>query len=164
MSRSVVAGPGRPMDDVQGIDVDVWYASLDAPGQPPTGRALGDERARASRLAFDGDRRRWSASRALLRGLLARELNAPADSLRLVSDEAGKPRLDGPVGDTLRFSVAHSGAVALFAICRNADVGVDVEGERTDMRDDDVMAVARRVFADDELDTLEPLPPAERRR
>jgi 4'-phosphopantetheinyl transferase len=32
------------------------------------------------------------------------------------------------------------------------------------MRDDDVMAVARRVFADDELDTLEPLPPAERRR
>jgi 4'-phosphopantetheinyl transferase len=61
-----------------------------------------------------------------LRRVLGRYLGLPAAEIRLASDEHGKPRLEDPEGG-LRFNLSHSGPLALVAVSRDREVGVDVE-------------------------------------
>jgi phosphopantetheinyl transferase len=97
-------------------DVDLWWADLDA--APAAGR--------------DGDPpalRRRLARRAILREVLSRYLDCRPDEIVLSRTGAGRPELDWPRSD-LRFSVASSGATALFAVTREGAIGVDVERAR----------------------------------
>ncbi len=87
-----------------------------------------EERARAARFHFDGDRKHFIARRALLRGILGRYLKIEASQIKLAVEERGKPRLAGPAGAVrLHFNSSHSRNLALFAVCRFAPLGVDVE-------------------------------------
>jgi 4'-phosphopantetheinyl transferase len=140
--------------------VEVWTATLAA--EPAELEALGallspDERERAARFAFAELRARFVVGRATLRRLLGAELQRPPGSLRFEYGPEGKPALLD-AGD-LRFNLAHSGELALYAIARGRAVGVDVERVR-ELRDAD--AVARRFFAPAEAEALRELP-AERR-
>lgn len=147
------------------VDVEVWYASLDAAHDAALLTFLSaDERTRAARFALERHRRRWATSRALLRWLLSRELDVAPARLRFDRSDAGKPRLAGTGYHVPRFSVAHSGSVALYALCREREVGVDVEHERQDIADGELTRVARRVFSPAELAALEPLSAPQRRR
>jgi 4'-phosphopantetheinyl transferase len=108
--------------------------------------------------AFDFDRAGDPvAPYRVLRELAARRLGRPAASLHIVrrcavcgSAEHGKPLLDGPAGDTIDLSVAHSGAVAVVAVATGARVGVDVEVVRPRVRLD---RLAARVLAPADLAT-----------
>ena len=112
-------------------DIHLWCAWLDDPGNDPTWMTeilSEDERARADRLRYTGDRRHFVVARAILRNLLSRYLNLDPEHLRFAYGPAGKPYLAHPIAmEPLSFNLAHSGAIALYAISRHERIGVDVE-------------------------------------
>lgn len=65
-----------------------------------------------------------AAFRQALRQVLARYLGQAPEQVELAVDEHGKPHL---AGGQLHFNLSHSGVVALIAVCRDREVGVDVE-------------------------------------
>lgn len=121
-----------------------------------------DECRRAGRFRLARDRRRYVVARGLLRELLAARLGIHPRAVEFSYGAHGKPCLapGSAVGD-LRFSVSHSGELALFAFCRGREVGVDVEAV-VPMRDAD--AVARHFFPRSELRAYRALPPQDRER
>ena len=107
-----------------------------------------DERARASRFHFSQDRQYFSATRALLRTLLAGYVGANPTELVFYYSEKEKPSLISvPSGSHVEFNVSHSGAVALLAFARGRALGVDVEQLRENF---DHAAIARRFFSEQE--------------
>jgi 4'-phosphopantetheinyl transferase len=111
-----------------------------------------EERAWVRRLHFDGDRRRYTAGRLWLRWLLAAHLGATLAEIRFRPGPYGKPALTSP-GDVrgLRFSASYSGDLAVFALARATEVGVDVERVRADV---DVEQIAASFFARGEREAL----------
>jgi 4'-phosphopantetheinyl transferase len=88
-----------------------------------------DELARASRFHFERDRARYTASRGVLRSILARYLDADPASLVFERGPHGKPALVNPA-TTLRFNVSHSEDLLLLAVAHAREVGVDLEAMR----------------------------------
>ena len=85
-----------------------------------------EERERAAQIRTPARRGRWVASRAALRTILARHLDAKPGDVRLRFGPHGKPELDlDPV--PLRFNLSHSGDLALVALSAEREVGIDVE-------------------------------------
>jgi phosphopantetheinyl transferase len=76
--------------------------------------------------------RRAESHRALLR-VLAAYLDEDPERIELRTGVAGKPAL-APPGHPLRFSLSHSGGLALVAVAHGREVGIDVE-EATRGRD-----------------------------
>ncbi len=141
-------------------DVHVWRASIERPGELPAlaGLLAADERARAARFRFGRDRDRFSAAHGLLRLLLGRYLGREPAAIEFGVGRWGKPVLTAGGDDGLRFNLAHAGEIALVAVARGREVGVDVERLR---RDVDVGAIAAG-FAPGERAALAATP-AERR-
>lgn len=96
---------------------------------------------RAARFKFEGDRHRFITARACLRTILARYLKTNAAGLQFDLGAFGKPALV-PSGNALdlRFNLSHSHQLALIAIARGREVGVDVEFMRADFASDEVAA------------------------
>jgi 4'-phosphopantetheinyl transferase len=77
---------------------------------------------------LDDARRRFVTARAALRKLLSKYLRIPPDEVAFDYDTTGKPRLKHSASPSdLQFNLAHSGEMALVAITRGCEVGVDVE-------------------------------------
>ncbi len=142
-------------------EVHIWRAELAqvAPAEQRWGPILSaDERTRAARFHFSRDRQRYTATRALLRTILAGYLASDPKELLFRYSKAGKPSLDSGNGE-LEFNVSHSGEVALLAFTRRRALGVDVEQIRENF---DHEAIAGRFFSSLEQQQLASLPPAER--
>ena len=77
-----------------------------------------------------------------LRRVLSRYLDVNPAEIQLTSDERGKPRLQADP-DRLSFNLSHSGEIALVAVSRGREVGVDVERERPGR---DLVAIAERAL------------------
>jgi 4'-phosphopantetheinyl transferase len=75
-----------------------------------------------------------------------------------VHSEHGKPSLANAAAD-IRFSVSHSGGLALLAVARGREVGVDLEAIREDVETD---KLAERFFSEQEWQSLRLLPPEQR--
>jgi 4'-phosphopantetheinyl transferase len=141
-------------------EVHVWLAPL-ALTEDAISRleaVLSDEeRRRAERFHFRRDRLRYIAGRGQLRELLGEYLGREPSAVRLWYTSHGKPGLvgeDNP-GD-LRFNVAHSEDLILYAVTRGREVGVDVERARPlEWRE-----LAARYFAPREVAELNALAPA----
>src|SRR5882724_291489 len=104
-----------------------------------------EERQRASRFAFDRDRRRFIVARAWLRQLLAARLGVRPESVALVYGGHGKPALAPRYADVgLRFNVSHSEDVAVYAFATGREIGIDVEAVRV-IRD--AYDIAARFFS-----------------
>lgn len=104
-----------------------------------------DERGRARRFVFDGDRRRFVAARGLLREILARYLACRPEDVVFRYDASGRPVLDqAPGPDELCFNVSHAFEQALFAFSRNRQIGIDVEHVRPIP---EVTAIIRSAFS-----------------
>ena len=118
------------------------------------------ERQRASRFAFDRDRRRFIVGRARLRHLLASRLGVPPEAIELVYGPRGKPALSPGFADLgLRFNVSHSEDVAVYAFSRGREIGVDVEAVR-ELRDAD--DIAARFFSRRENEAYRALDPRDK--
>ncbi len=113
-----------------GADLEIVLARLDASsdGLRELEACLSPhELKRADRFFFQRHRRRFVVARVRLRQLLGERLGVAARDLALVYGANGKPRL---ADEAMRFSVSHSGEIALFAFSRAREVGVDIEAVR----------------------------------
>lgn len=112
-------------------EVQVWAAWLDATSEGPAGfwsTLSSQERERAARYAARRERERFVVARGLLRAILSSALGVEPQSLEFLYSPKGKPSLGGALARSgLQFNLAHSGALAVFAVARDRIVGVDVE-------------------------------------
>jgi 4'-phosphopantetheinyl transferase len=135
-------------------DVRVW--SVDLRRAADEVGALGgvltaDELLRAGGMRSEEGRRRAVVARAALRKLLARELGRAPEEVAFTVGPHGKPRLEGH-DPAVRFNMSHSADLALVAIARDVELGVDVERIKPRA---DIHAVARRVFTEAEREAVQ---------
>lgn len=143
-----------------GIDeVHVWRATLDlkAGGLQSLQQTLSaDERVRAGRFHFQRDREHFIVGRGLLRTLLGRYLETDPGQLRFCYSPHGKPALAWEANrNRLRFNLSHSRGLALYAVTRARELGVDIEFIRPEPADEEI---AERFFSPREVAALRALP------
>ncbi|HLW69469.1 MAG TPA: 4'-phosphopantetheinyl transferase superfamily protein [Candidatus Binataceae bacterium] len=138
-------------------EIHIWTVRLDVDeetlGELEVTLAA-DELERARRFHFARDRRRFMAGRGTMRELIGGYVQNAPSALEFSYNEFGKPSLAG-AGEALRFNLAHSGELAILAITRGREVGVDVEELVPARADRDV---ARNFFSADEVQRLEAMP------
>jgi 4'-phosphopantetheinyl transferase len=112
-------------------EVHVWRAQLELPSsqvQRLRGILTDDELDRAKRFSFERDRQRFIAARGILRSILSHYITINPGDLRFYYNQYGKPFLAPDFSSYLHnFNLSHSGHMALYAITRNREIGVDVE-------------------------------------
>jgi 4'-phosphopantetheinyl transferase len=140
-------------------EVDVWRAELEVgPAELCRLRATlsPDELARAARFHFSRDQRRFIAGRGILRDVLARYLERSPVEIHFSYGAFGKPSL-APycAGDGLRFNLSHSDNVALYAVARVREVGIDLERIEPGFTED---GIAEKFFSRKEVACLRSLP------
>jgi 4'-phosphopantetheinyl transferase len=141
-------------------DIDVWavqVSALDVVVEHCFATLSPDERVRASRYRFEDHRRSYILSRGVLRALVGCYVSVPAGKVRFSYGERGKPHLFGVPTD-IRFNSSHSADVALYAMTRHCDLGVDIEKIRLL---EDMHQIADRFFCPEEAQELLGLPRAE---
>lgn len=139
-------------------EVQVWRFALDQPSEVRTAlwhHLSSDERARAQRFHFRKDCDRFIVGRGTLRLILGHFTGQAPESLTLCTTAHGKPRLIDAGTGSLRFNLAHSEGLALVALGRAHEVGVDLEYVRSDIAKDEIAA---RFFSPRERATLAALP------
>jgi 4'-phosphopantetheinyl transferase len=128
--------PGPMNPDLKKDEVHVWSVSVAAaPSQIERllGSLSSDEISQARRFHFQKDRQRFMWCRALLRLILGHYLDLEPGELVLRYNPYGKLYLMHIPGRIrLNFNLSHSNLLALFAITRDREVGIDVEHIRRD--------------------------------
>lgn len=108
-----------------------------------------DERERAARFQFESLRRRFIVAHGAVRLLLAEYTGVVPQALQFTYGSFGKPALTSP--RELRFNLSHAEELALLAITREHEVGVDVEHLRPVSEMDQI---ARSNFSPNEVAAL----------
>src|SRR5271156_5628092 len=140
-------------------EIHVWRASLST--DEPTLRRLeatlaDQEKARAARFIFERDRDRYIAARGIVRDLLGQYLRCAPQSIEFVYGPHGKPALAGAaLRPAICFNLSHSHGLAVLAIGREREVGIDVELIRPEFAGEEV---AKRYFSAKEIAELRGLP------
>ena len=124
LDRSVHAAPG-------------WFDILD-----PT------EQARATAVRIEGPRAAYVAAHALVRTALSVALGPAPGTWRFEESQHGHPSI---VGLPVRFSLSHAGPNAAVALCREHDLGLDLERVHAQR---DPLPLAKRFFAASETAIL----------
>lgn len=133
-------------------DVHVWRATLDQPPPHFLHNLAADEQAWAERFYFEKDREHFIVAHGVLRAILGRYLNRAPESLSFCYSAHGKPSL---AGNAIRFNMSHSHGIALYAVTRGREVGIDIERIRSNV---EVEEVAERFFSQREVAKLRTLP------
>ena len=140
-------------------EVHVWQATLDEPPSQIESflhTLAADEQMRAERFYFQKDREHFITAHGVLRVILSLYLNRAPKCLSFRYSSHGKPALVQESGeDALRFNMSHSHGVALYAVARGREVGIDLEFIRRDL---EVEQIAERFFSRQEIATLRALP------
>ncbi len=106
------------------------------------------ERERAERFGSEDRRRRWAAGRSGLRRALANTLDIEPHEVVIIRGDHGKPAL---AESDLHFNKTDCGDLALVALCRGREVGIDLEAHRPVLRSE---RIAARFFSEDERNRL----------
>src|SRR5712671_2612469 len=131
MTPEIPFDPPPPDLELVNGDIHIFCAPLDQPLTRLEQFAASlskDERQRASRFIFERDRNRFVAGRGMLREILGRLLRLEPGELIFSYGFRGKPRLAAAAwGNFLHFNLAHSDSLAVYAVSRGHEIGVDVE-------------------------------------
>ena len=140
-------------------EIHVWCVELDAAGEVSALAAClsADEHERARGLLSGTHQRRFVVARGMLRQLLGRYLGQAPDAVAFLRGPYGKPFLQE---GGLHFNVSHSHELALYAIARDREVGVDVEWMRPQVAHEQIAA---RFFSLEEQEALAQVPDEARR-
>lgn len=115
-------------------EIHLWATTLHAtPAEIQIAESLlsTEERERANRFVYDVHRYRFILRRAWLRRVLSEYAGQNAGTIKLSAGPHGKPELtDSPMAPDLRFNMSHSDGIALLAVTRSGEVGVDIERVR----------------------------------
>lgn len=140
-------------------EVHVWRAPLELPlsrAQELKDILTDDELDRANRFSFEIDRQRFIAARGTLRSILSRYVATNPGHLRFYYNQYGKPFLAPEFSSyPLNFNLSHSGSMALYAITRSMEIGVDIERVRSDFAYEEI---AERFFSANEVSILCTIP------
>jgi len=151
LSRHCLLEP--PVPELPPSSLHIWqFPVTPSPLTPDRHTSLlsSDERVRASRFHFEKDARRFTITRAALRSILGGYTRTAASDLRFDYAHHGKPSLaENPAN--IRFSVSHSGGLAMIAITLAREVGVDIEAFRNNIETD---KLAERFFSAPERESL----------
>jgi 4'-phosphopantetheinyl transferase len=152
----------EPLIEIDIDLIDIWRADLTADRSGMSEESLSaDELTRAEKFAFPADRQRFTRSRSALRLILSRYLGCSAGELEFQYNEHGKPELLFPQLEDLGFNLSHTSEVAIIAITRSRNVGVDVNAlHRTANKNLEWMPIAKRSFSIAEQTGLFALPDA----
>ena len=117
-------------------DIHIWSVRIADPDACLTcGESIlsPQEQNRVSQFKFEKDRSRSIVSHAALRSILCDYLNIAPQDLQFSTGANGKPALTKVPGQCwLQFNLSHSGDIALIAITRRREIGVDVEYVKQD--------------------------------
>lgn len=104
-----------------------------------------DELQRANRFKFPKHRQRFIVARGLLRNILSLYTNVPPQEIIFSYGHRGKPFLkNNPLN--LQFNVSHSDDVAVYALTKEVEIGVDIQKIEDKFND----MVAKRFFSESE--------------
>jgi len=136
-------------------EVHLWRIELnasDAAIETMVATLTEDERTRAHRFRARIHQTRFIQARGALRAILSRYVSCEPDDLQFIYGLRGKPSLGGAhAASGIRFNLSHSGGLALCAVTRLREVGVDVEVLRADKP---LIRLAERFFASSEIAAL----------
>ena len=139
--------------------VHVWRASLQVSVSELRtfeDTLAADERARAERFYFQKHSEHFIVGRGLLRNILSRYLDTEPDQLHFCYNSYGKPALtEDTSAEGLHFNLSHSHGIALYALTRRREIGVDIEYFRPDV---EAEKLAERFFSPREAAVLRALP------
>jgi 4'-phosphopantetheinyl transferase len=138
----------------------LWLADLD---QDEFGETTidPDESERACRFKHPLHQARFVQGRSFLRHLAGGYLRCGPHDVRIGYGKAGKPRILHPASPSLHFNVAHCEETILIAFSTEAEIGVDVERERTLP---DEAELVKRFFHAEEAASYHGLAPSLRNR
>ena len=142
--------------------VHLWHVNLDAPVATVLDLAKSlsdDERERAVQFRFTRDRRRFVVGRGFLRHLISNYIACEPANMCFEYGPFGKPSLVRADLDSISFNLSHSESLAVFALARGLELGVDVE--RVDCTID-VERLAGQFFAEGEIADINAWPPYQR--
>jgi 4'-phosphopantetheinyl transferase len=151
----------RPPDNVvlSSQDVHVWRAELEQPTawiEKLLQTLSEDEQIRAKRFYYERDRKHFIVGRGLLRTILGRYIGVAPQQIQFCYGSRGKPSLAATGTDSaIQFNLSHSQGLALYAITRDRQIGVDLEYIRSTS---DVEKLAQRFFSPRESAIIHSLP------
>lgn len=112
------------------------------------------ERERAARFRFEPHATRFVAARGRMREILGDILEVPATRIEFAYGPHGKPFLKTPSVPPLHFNLAHSDDIAILAVSRRGEIGVDIERLREGGANE-----VTRLFSPQEQAEWQALPP-----
>lgn len=139
-------------------ELHVWRAQLARPASElhQLERTLSqDEHERLGRFRLARDRERFIVARGLLRSILGRYTGYLPAAISLAYGARGKPALIAPSETGLCFNLTHTGGLALYAIARECEVGIDAEYMRPDLASREIVD---RYFSPAEIRVWQALP------
>jgi 4'-phosphopantetheinyl transferase len=140
-------------------EVHIWRASLNctaAQVQILKHTLSAEELKRAGGYCFQKDSEHFIVARGLLRTIIGRYLDMEPGQVRFCYGPHGKPALSRVFGnETLSFNLSHSHGLALLAVSRGRELGVDLEYILAHLADDQI---AERFFSPREVALLRALP------
>jgi len=153
---------GIPAESCDGHRVEIWRFSLDvADAKLRQFKALlsEDEIARAERFVQKAHGDNFVVARGRLREILCQYTGGEATAFKFEISETGKPSLTTPgeVETPVHYNITHSGGAAAIALCKSAQVGIDIERVRPVHE-----GLAQLYFAASEVAALDALSEPER--
>lgn len=112
-----------------------------------------DERSRADRYKRAYLKRNFVAARGNLRVILAQCLDCEPQEIDFNYSDRGKPYISG-ITQAPYFNLSHSGDWAIYAVCSDREVGIDLEAINLNA---DVDSIAKRYFLESEQQVLQHL-------
>ncbi|AFH50190.1 Phosphopantetheinyl transferase [Ignavibacterium album JCM 16511] len=86
-----------------------------------------DEKERVSDYKFIKDRERAIVTFYFRRRILSEYTGKRPEELSFKKNNSGKPLIDIPEYDHLKFNYSHSGEMIIYAISKDSEIGVDIE-------------------------------------
>jgi 4'-phosphopantetheinyl transferase len=137
-------------------EVHVWFADKSCdPHQRAEYETLlsRDELHRMARFRFEADREAFVFAHGFLRSLLATYLHLSPGELHFDYSDHAKPSIS-QITD-VQFNLSHTDGAVLVGLCRDRQIGVDIEKVRSHF---ELMSIAARFFTPSECESLLRLP------
>jgi 4'-phosphopantetheinyl transferase len=148
-------------------DVHVWYATPEdirknAFLDSGDGLLSPDEVDRQRRFSSKAAGLLHRTGRVLVRTTLSRYEEVSPSAWKFRPGPNGRPEIASPdIHSPLRFNLSHTDGMAVCAVARRLDVGIDVESLKRPCRFEQI---ARRFFPEEEIRDIESLQPEARRK
>ena len=107
------------------------------------------EVAKSEEYHYSQDKLRFTKCRSILRSTLSKWLEKDPKTINMTSGMNGKPYLNEI--PQIKFNITHTDGFAGIALCKDFEVGLDVENTT---RATDINAVSKKVFTDNEREKI----------